>query len=350
MGGPQEKIPATGGRTARKLGCWGKLGIIVLVLIILEGALQIVFQYQRRCPPVSGLIVDRDTGKPIAGALVTRNMLGRSRNPIYGLAGSSGPGALLPFTLARSDGQGEFSFPSAKTMMRPLQSGDPFIYLYGPDVREGLEVIVYAPDYIPARSHEEGFAWEKEQWLTMDVQKTKTSKDPKWQIYGPTGFAVSRKGSLRKGYTYRIEMVKAVTEGQWEEKCNATVMLASKYMWGYIANQWLFNDLAGYLERWPEGEKAGEYLRKLIEMAWPIAKGEEAYCYSNPRLETTKEELELALEANRKVQELLPRIDLSREYEADPLFQKEMGRYLPDGFKEGDKYIVWLLKKKGAGK
>lgn len=34
-----------------------------------------------------------------------------------------------------------------------------------------------------------------------------------------------------------------------------------------LAQEWLFTDLTGYLERWPEGEKAGEYYKLLWETA-----------------------------------------------------------------------------------
>ncbi|MGA9750651.1 MAG: carboxypeptidase-like regulatory domain-containing protein [Acidobacteriota bacterium] len=242
------------------LGCWGRLVLVLLVLLVGEGALQLLFQYQRRCPPVSGVVVDRDTGRPIAGAFVTRQMLGMSRNFLYYLGGSSGPTPLLPFAGVLTDAGGRFSFPADRTVMKPSESGDPFIYVYGPDIRHGIQLVVYSPEYIPVRSQEEGFDWKKEEWLSLDQEHTHDMRNPKWKVVGPTGFSVTRSGNLWTGYQYRIEMIKAVTEAQWEEKWHETWLLNSLYIPKSISDQWLFNDLTGYLERWPQGEKAGEYL------------------------------------------------------------------------------------------
>lgn len=263
----QESTPANANETVGKLGCVGRLGVLVLVLIFFETALQLLFQYQRRCPPVSGVVVDRDTGEPIGGAFVTRQMLGMSRNPVYYLGGSSGPTPLLPFASQETDRQGRFAFPADKTVMKPADSGDPFIYLYGPDIRQALRIIVYSADYVPVRSKEEGFDWKKEEWLSLDQEHTSDMRNPKWKVIGPTGFSVIRSGDFGAGYHYRIEMVKAVTEAQWEEKCHDTWLLNSLYVSKDISDEWLFNDLAGYLERWPEGEKAGEYYALIWETA-----------------------------------------------------------------------------------
>lgn len=249
------------------LGCWGRLVLVLLVLLVGEGALQILFQYQRRCPPVSGVVVDRDTGRPIAGAFVTRQMLGMSRNPLYYLGGSSGPTPLLPFAGVLTNPEGRFSFPADRTVMKVSESGDPFIYVYGPDIRQAIRLVVYSPEYIPVRSQEEGFDWKKEEWLSLDQEHTHDMRNPKWKVVGPTGFSVTRSGSLWTGYQYRIEMIKAVTEAQWEEKCHETWLLNSLYIPKSISDEWLFNDLTGYLERWPQGEKAAEYYSLVWETA-----------------------------------------------------------------------------------
>lgn len=250
-----------------RLGCWGRVGVTVLTLLILEGALQIVFQIQRRCPPISGVIVDRETGKPVPGAFVTRQMLGMSRNPLYYLGGSSGPTPLLPFASVLTNPEGRFAFPADRTVMKPSDSGDPFIYVYGPDIRQAIRLVVYSPEYIPVRSQEEGFDWKKEKWLSLDMEHTHDMRNPRWKVAGPTGFTVERTGSLWSGYQYRIEMTKAVTEAQWEEKCHETWLLNSLYIPKSISDEWLFNDLTGYLERWPQGEKAAEYYKQVWETA-----------------------------------------------------------------------------------
>ena len=234
------------------LGCWGRLVLVLLVLLVGEGALQILFQYQRRCPPVSGVVVDRDTGRPIAGAFVTRQMLGMSRNLLYYLGGSGGPTPLLPFAGVLTNPEGRFSFPADRTVMKVSESGDPFIYVYGPDIRQAIRLVVYSPEYIPVRSQEKGFDWKKEEWLSLDQEHTHDMRNPKWKVVGPTGFSVTRSGSLWTGYQYRIEMIKAVTEAQWEEKCHETWLLNSLYIPKSISDEWLLNDLTGYLERWPD--------------------------------------------------------------------------------------------------
>ena len=66
---------------------------------------------------------------------------------------------------------------------------------------------------------------------------------------------VTRTGSLKAGFQYRLLVKRAVTQEDWEKKCALTKQIASSQ--GEPYRTWLFNDLTGYLERWPQGEKAG---------------------------------------------------------------------------------------------
>ncbi|MEW6758689.1 MAG: hypothetical protein AB1347_10750 [Acidobacteriota bacterium] len=84
-----------------------------------------------------------------------------------------------------------------------------------------------------------------------------------------SGFAfhLERKGTFWLGYCYRIEMERAETQEQWEAKCAATLSLSGRYAPREIADEWVFQDLTRYLERWPQGEKAGEYFSSLLSTA-----------------------------------------------------------------------------------
>ncbi len=245
--------------TSRRLGCWGKLGLVALVLLMLEGALQILFLVQRRCPSISGVLVDRDTGKPIEGATATANVIGYSRDPLAALAANSGPFGMLPTVFTQTDREGRFSFP---VRWAPFNRDEWYSDLaFGPLKRVGLSILVYSRGYIPLHSHAEGFDWT-DNWKI----RSSTYKGYILTVEAHPEFGhVTRHGSLGRGFTYRIEMVRAVTEEQWRLKCDETIRIAPCCKEPYAT--WLFNDLTAYLERWPQGERAGEYYKLVWETA-----------------------------------------------------------------------------------
>ena len=250
--------------TTRRRRTWGLACLVALAVgaaaaIVGYEHLQRVYEAERRCPPVSGVVMDRDTGLPVPGAFVSRQMMGANQNPSSGLGGSSGPEPLLRFAERTTDEQGRFSFPADKTVL----AGGFWEHLLGPDTREGIRLVVYARDYLPACSEALGFGWTKEEWKAIDWSKGPDT----WRVVGPLDFSATRQGSLETSYAYRIALIKAVTQAQWEEKCHETWLLNSLYIPKSISDEWLFNDLTGYLERWPDGEKAGEYYKQAWETA-----------------------------------------------------------------------------------
>ena len=264
MGGHMEGAEAAVELKRRRGRKWG-LGCLVALLAGAAAAavgyahLQEVYQTERLCPPVSGVVVDRDTGLPVPGAFVSRQMMGTSKNLFSGLAGGSPAEPLLRFAQRTTGEQGRFSFPADKAVL----VGGFWEHLLGPDTREGIRLVVYARDYLPARSEALGFGWTTEEWKGIDW-----SNGPnKWHVIGPVDFSATRQGNLETGYAYRIALIQAVTEAQWKRKCHETWLLNSLYIPKSISDEWLFSDLCSYLERWPKGEKAGEYIIQLDDLA-----------------------------------------------------------------------------------
>ncbi len=252
-------------------GCRGCLVKLLVALVLL----QVLFQWQRRCPPVRGEVVEHGTGRPVAGAIVHREMMGYSRNFLQYIGGGS-TSPLLPWKPRTTDSAGAFRFPTAWTAL----AADPLMLLYGPPLRTGISILVYSPDHIPVVSYLDGF--------DPSVHEGRSR----------SGFAfhLERKGTFWLGYRYRIEMERAETQEQWEAKCAATLSLSGRYAPREIADEWVFQDLTRYLERWPQGEKAGEYGLFLIRMAFA-----EIGRFETAREPISRENLEAAKERVRTI-------------------------------------------------
>jgi hypothetical protein len=62
------------------------------------------------------------------------------------------------------------------------------------------------------------------------------------------------------GFYYKILLKRPLTETQWRAKIDSVNLGLDQDS----EERRLFTDLTGYLERWPEGEKAGDYLGKAM--------------------------------------------------------------------------------------
>lgn len=117
-----------------------------------------------------------------------------------------------------------------------------------------VSLSVYTPEHITSQVREDV-------WRTPGSVRYVPEGDG-WYAYR-TQYAVFKRNSLfLRGYEYRIELQKARDEKEWEEKCR--VSQQAMCFDQETQDRWVFNDFTTYLERWPEGGKAGEYFESLM--------------------------------------------------------------------------------------
>ena len=225
----------------------GTAGVLVLCIT----ACQVHYYRERRTPEVRGVVLDAENGKPVAGADVGVTVFGFPSNPLAGMA--SPPRWALAGEMLTTTSDGTFILPSR--CPSPESTGVSWLsyLLWGPMQKRSIGILVYAPEYIPLISEADGFDWTTDPWVAAASAGSKSV------------VKVTRTGSLKAGFRYTLHMRRAVTRKDWESKCALTKQVASSH--GEPYQTWLFNDLTGYLERWPQGEKAGEYYALLWETA-----------------------------------------------------------------------------------
>jgi len=103
---------------------------------------------------------------------------------------------------------------------------------------DGIEMIFYEKNYV-----------------TISVKTPVHLYGKKWNEDGVT---VEKKA---KGYVLTVKMKRATSEEAWRLKCDLTILAKEE---GFGTDEWVFNDLTGYLQRWPDGKKAGVYIMKLV--------------------------------------------------------------------------------------
>ncbi len=232
------------------------LGFVAILLCGIT-ACQVHYYKARRTPAVSGKVVDIETGEPIKGADVSVQVFGFPSDPIAAIA--SPPKWQLAGDMLKTDSQGSFSFPS---QVPPLKDSgvSPLSYIiWGPDEQIGLGINVFSKEHITVSSQTDGFEWTTDE-LYLHGPK---------QENGENAIIVSRKKIKEHEYQYTIKIKRAVTEMEWESKCGMTILHTGLGM--EPDSEWLFRDLVGYLERYPEGKKAGDYALLLLDR---IAKGD----------------------------------------------------------------------------
>ena len=123
--------------------------------------------------------------------------------------------------------------------------------LWGPMRHRSIGILVYAPDYVTLESQSDGFDWLEDPIPTqMGASKIISAR-------------LTRKGSTKAGFDYSINLKRAVSEQEWIQKCTWTINVSASREEPF--QTWLFNDLTGYLEKWPEGEKAGDYMYAALK-------------------------------------------------------------------------------------
>ncbi len=299
---------------------WAKVLKITALAVILYNVLAFVFMW---CPPVRGVVVDISTGKPIEGAIVQKFGEGPVLFPSEHIEGLWIDGAKAQ-GLTSADGR--FAFPAAAVRPR-LRNSNWLEALFPFEWLNTIRVRVWQKDHIGVDSDRHGM-W----WLQDNPADSK-------------GYCkVIRYRLPFFGYHYKIFLKRAVTEKEWVMKIGS-VNLGGIDAKEAAEQERLFHDLTGYLERWPQGEKAGEYFKEFLRFGLPMEKDKEAYWYSNPRRDYSCAELRRMLSANELISSLLPRMDLAAVYANDPLGETELERDLPDGYERGSRYAKWLLRR-----
>ena len=213
----------------------------LVVLSCIAGCVALV-GWMQWCPSIKGVVLDKETGKPVAGAEIVRIgqgplLLSAESHVFYDSEAGS----------ARTDAQGRFQIKGTAR-----NAGGSFVTL-PPGWVSSVALNVYAEDYIPAEIHENV-------WGEHGQPPRYTATGGGWEEASSGQAVVKRRRSFFRGYQYVVELVKPKSEEDWQEKCRITTLFHDLYVPREFSDRWLFNDLTGYLERWPEGEKAGEYL------------------------------------------------------------------------------------------
>lgn len=272
----------------------------VAILLCCVSACQFHYYKARRTPAVSGKVVDIETGQPIAGADVMVVIHGFPSDPAAAVASS---GVFIAGGDLKTDSEGKFLFASQTPRIKDSGTTLMSYIFWGPEKQIGIEVNVFSKEHITAASKTEGLDWKEDPFFESGYEGKN----------GDRFVRVSRKKQLKGEYQYLIETKKAVTEKEWQLKCHDTLL--SCHDPEQKGDEWLFNDLVGYLERFPDGEKAGEYLNKAISIS--LARYERKDSPSNEDRYNFSTEAQYLLGLAEKVQEPKAPLGLKIGYEMD---------------------------------
>ena len=192
------------------------------------------------CPPVRGIVVDAQTGKRIAGVQVHLQSRGVSL-----LGVEAGNMVLWGKMLKTTTGaDGRFSFRGNAARSR-LDEGS-FLDVFSPfQWITRVQLTVWAPGY-----------------GTRIISMPSYFFLPWWAETN-----VSRKWSANRlripvwGFRTKILIDKPSGEEEWRKQCDFTIFAKEE---GFASDSWVFNDLTGYLHRWPQGKKARKYFESLL--------------------------------------------------------------------------------------
>ena len=222
--------PWNGGRFRKIIG-WLSAGYLLFVCVAIW------------CPRVRGVVVDARTGRPVPDAQILVRPAG-----FFMLAVEAGNEALEGKTLsARTSSTGRFSVPGSAVRPWPWEAGA--LNVFSPlQWITHVQIAVWAPGY-----------------GTKVIEIPSYAVVPWWRKSGDReGWNVSRLRLPVWGFWVHMALRKPEGEKEWRRVCGQAVTAHAE---GIIPDEWLFNDLTGYLERWPQGEMAGEYYKLLWETA-----------------------------------------------------------------------------------
>ena len=287
------KIPGSRlGRWLVKGSRWGR-GVRLLAALVLLYSLYACVTMRR--PPIRGVVVDKETGRPVAGAEICGGVGYTVLFPSETADKQRGGGAYCV-----ADGQGRFYLPAMSgVMLWPERTGtggwilpNP-LYLVLVKWATSIELIVHSQDYVTVDSKEEARWWKRETYRTAEGDSRAAAGRPSPVSLGMerSYWTVKRFRLPVLGYWYRIELVRARTQADWEGKCRLT-QLATQRIDSLTADRWIFDDLTGYLERWPKGEKAGVYIVGLGDLGMALYPD---YCDPGAIRHHSRQDLEKAL-------------------------------------------------------
>lgn len=214
---------------------WAKMAKLIGLAVVVYNIVTFCVMW---CPPVRGVVLDIDTQEPIKGAIVQKYGEGPLLLPTEHSGGLWVDGAK---DQAVTGANGRFTFRARAVRRKPSEAGwsealFPLVWL------DTVRVRVWQKDYIGVDSDRHGMWWSQD-----EPPASKGS------------CLVVRVRMPFFGYYYKILLKRALTKEQWTTKINS-VSLGNIDAEEADEQERLFCDLTGYLERWPEGEMAGEYL------------------------------------------------------------------------------------------
>jgi|GEM_PF-5007693 len=205
---------------------WARLTVALLVLYNLYACVTM------RRPPVWGRVVNMETGRPIAGAEVYVE----AAYAVLGPGGPAGPGG---------SGLGHGTTSASGFFFIPAKGH----LVVGPWWTLATGLGVYSPDYVTCATEREGI-WAR-------GNSCRPSRYAKvWWLRIPI-----------VGHVCCVAIARAETEEQWRQKCETTIQVRELSRYEHT-DQWLLNDLTGYLRKWPEGKDSERFLSALFDTAY----------------------------------------------------------------------------------
>jgi hypothetical protein len=306
-GGPKAKGSSSVVRIIRRI-----LLVFVILLICCITACQVHYYKARKTPAVSGRVVDIETGVPIAGADVLVAIYGFPSNPIAAIA--SPPRWTLTRAYLKTDNKGEFFFPSEIPPLKNAGNSWWSYAVFGPDRQIGIGVYVFPKDHVTVASRNEGFDWNEDPLYLLGP------KDEK----GKPLINVLRRHNNQSAFEYTLKTKKAESEKEWEAKCASTLLHYQDVAhWESLdepGKTCLFNDLVGYLERYPQGEKAGNYMEEIRYVVAPLGVSYlDEHDYSIDKRKVTKKDIELWINRKEQFLALYEKISAPLDKKKNPL-------------------------------
>jgi hypothetical protein len=212
-------------------GPWRRRGPRLLLAIFLLYTLYACVTLRR--PPIRGVVVDAQTGQPVRGAEVCAIGQATILLPV-----ETATRQLAGRGFARTDAEGTFSMPSCHGM--PCR--DAILFAFIPRWYNATLTTTWAPGHVTA------FTLDTNR-LPLDGRRDPTHSLLRLPFYG---------------YRYVIRLERADSHASWKTKCDRTLLAASENP-REITDEWVFQDLSRYLQQWPQGEKAGWYLERILE-------------------------------------------------------------------------------------
>lgn len=209
---------------------WSANRVLLVVGLCLAVGYPLFQYWMLRCQAVRGMVVDRNTGAPIAGAEVQKAGEGPFLLTVEAHVHAFGATASQ-----RTDSEGRFRFPAK------CAAGNILDFLLPVQWINSLSLSVYTPDHITSQVRED--VWR------MPGSVRYAPEGDGWYAYR-TQYAVFKRNSLfLRGYEYRIELQKPRDEEEWQEKCRVTQQAMCFDQ--ETQDRWIFNDLTSYWMRYP---------------------------------------------------------------------------------------------------